>query len=212
MPASDWAPTETPVEPPVPPRTAAETTGRVTTTPAADSDWSPRRTPRSRFRISRGEEIADIVFTAVWISVVVNWTHVLAVLDRLDFPHEVPVPSAELIGTYYIWMVNVALVGIAVSILKIIIGRWNFPVGVAHTVYQSMNAMLTVAILNSGMLLRPETATRWAELSEGATVAEVLATVDMWGGIIGVIVSIAIAIDIIVRWVDVARGSYETTE
>lgn len=193
MPIPDTAPSGVTYEPPVPP-------------PGASVK------PKTRYRINRGEEIANIVFTAFWISIAVSWTNILAALDRVGFPPEIPVPSAELIGTYYVWIVNVALVGIAVAVLKLVIGRWNFPVGVAHTVYQSMNAMLTVALLNSGMLLRPETAQRWSELSDGASVAEVLATVDMWGGIIGILVSIAIAIDIIVRWVDVARCSYETME
>lgn len=181
-----------PVEPPVPPASAEGVS------------------PKTRFRINRGEAIADIVFTVVWISVAASWTNILAALDRVNFPHEIPVPSAALIDKYYLWIVNVALIGIAVSILKLIIGRWTFPVGVAHTVYQSLNAMVTVAILNSGMLLRPETAQRWAELSDGATVTQVLATVDRWGGVIGILVSIAIGIDIIVRWVDVVRCSSES--
>lgn len=205
-------PTTPPYEPPVPPVEGEQNRATTTAPDSAHSDSTDRSVDaarharqKSRCHISRGEQIADIVFSVVWISMAASWTNLVALFDRLGLPAETPIPSPELISHYYIWIVNVALVGIAVSVLKIVIGRWNFPVGIAHTVYQSMNAMLTVTILNSGMLLRPETAQRWAELSKTSTVTEVVAAVDTWGAIIGVLISLAITLDIIVRWVDIAR-------
>lgn len=204
------APTAPPVEPPVPPAAGAAESSYTQSTPSTE----PARTSqmRTRFRINRAERIWDIVCTVAWIGIAVSWSNILDVLDRVGFPHEIPIPSLELITRYYPWIVNVALVSIAVSVLKIIVGRWTLPVGLAHTVYQSLNGMLTVAMLNSGVIFRPETLQRWVDISKTTTLAELNALINTWGMIIGVIVTIAILIDIIARWVDVARCSTEPAE
>lgn len=204
---------ETAAEPPVPPppgqRGGVESQADASVKASAAT---ARARTASRCNISRGERIWDIAATVVWISLAVSWRNVISILDQIGFPHEVPIPSIELVEAYYPWIVNVAMVGIAVSVLKVIVGRWNIAVGLAHTIYQALNGMLTVAMFNSGMLLRPETIASWAAASKAATETEIAAAVDLWGGIIGIAVTVALLIDIITRWVDVYRCSSRVHE
>lgn len=154
--------------------------------------------------IKHVEVALDLAFTTFWIALVLRWDSFLAWLDSVGFPLGIPIPSAEIVAQFRGWLIAVALIGIAVSVIKLTQRRWNVPITAGYTLHQLLNGYVTIAMLNAPNLLRPGTFTVWASWGE-ASVAETQATVAGIAALIGVLTAIGIAADVVTRWVAVAR-------
>lgn len=155
--------------------------------------------------IKHVEAAFDVAFTGAWLLVVLRWEALLRWLDAIGFPQGIPMPSADVVAQYRAWLIAVALIGIVVSLAKLTRQNWGAPLTAGHTIHQLANGYVTIAMLNSPNLLRPENITTWASWGD-ASAAEVQVTIAGVAALIGVLTAVGIAIDIVARWVWILRN------
>ena len=131
--------------------------------------WSPKDLPdvpsKEAVRISRGETITGMIFSAVLIAfafAVMRNPQLLGWYERSRAA--VPLFTPQALARFVPWFIFASLMSLGVSCYKLIVGRWNYPLAVANTAYNLGSAIIFLLFLMGPDTFNAAIADRIAEI------------------------------------------------
>ncbi len=131
--------------------------------------WSPKDLPdvpsKEAVRISRGETITGMIFSAVLIAfafAVMRNPQLLGWYERSRAA--VPLFTPQALARFVPWFIFASLMSLGVSCYKLIVGRWNYPLAVANTAYNLVSAIIFLLFLMGPDTFNAAIADRIAEI------------------------------------------------
>ncbi len=168
--------------------------------PFAGRQWSPDDLPdyplNKKNRISRAEAVISILWTIIWTTLIYFKPQLIAIYikEGNGSLNAIPLFNTEILQSYLVYILILALVQLGIFVWKLIAGRWSVSLAIANAVYNGAFCVLFIAILSNYALYNPVIMTGLKELNNAALTAGIS---DWWN--IGVYVCAAVFV-IICIW------------
>lgn len=136
---------------------------------APGDKWTLKDLPdvpsREAVRISRGETITGMVFTALMIAAAFALMRNPQLIGWYERSKEaVPLFTQQALARYMPLFIFAALLSLGVSCFKLVLGRWNYPLAVVNTAYSLISAAIFLLFMLGPDTFNAAIADRVAEL------------------------------------------------
>ncbi len=176
--------------------------------------WSPRDLPqlppKAPSRIPRGETIAGMVFSVVFIACLFAVLRSPWLIGWHGPQTEVvPLFMPQALARFAPWLALVALMSLAVSCVKLALGRWTYALAGINTAYGLVSAAVLLLFLLGADTFNPDFAVRLAQVLTGTP-----GRIAFYGRlnlfVIAGLIALVTAVDIGLGWYKAHRGRRST--
>ena len=127
--------------------------------------WSTKDLPdlpsKTAVRIPRGETVTGMVFTVIIIALTLAALKNPLLIGWYEKSKAaVPLFTQDALSRYVPWFVLVSILSLAVSCVKLILGRWTYPLAALNTVYSLASAAVFMLFLTGADTFNPAIALR----------------------------------------------------
>ena len=126
---------------------------------AAKKPWRVEDLPTTlseKLRIKRGDPIADIVFSLIFLVVINVFPQLFGFYAKTDTGVQITGFLGDALAKYLIWINIVIILGIALEAIKIAFGRWNWPIVFLGIVQTSLSLIIGLQVIRDPNFINPE--------------------------------------------------------